>query len=76
MFILVPRGSSEHHLQSGLCQRGDWHPPAVPVSAASHCGAGRRCQVEGAAGHHRVHAPAGWTAGEFNSRVAASKLIV
>ena len=64
---LVPRGASEHHLPPGLRQRGDWDPPAVSVAAACHRGAGRGRQVEGPPGHHRVHAPAGRTAGETHT---------
>lgn len=60
----VPRGASQHYLQPRLCERGDWHPSALPVTAAGHCGAGRRCKVESPPRHHRVHAPFGRTAGE------------
>ena len=60
----VPRGAPQHHLQPGLCERGDRHPSALPVSAAGHRGAGRGRQVEGPPRHHRVHAPVGRTAGE------------
>lgn len=61
----VPWSPSEHHLQPGLCERGDRHSPAFSVPAACYCGTGRRCQVEGASGHHWVHATAGRPAGEF-----------
>lgn len=65
--IAVPWGAPQHHFQPWLCERGDWHPSALPVTAASHCGTGRRCKVEGPPGHHRVHAPVGRTAGESGS---------
>ena len=66
----MPRGAPQHHLQPGLCQRGDRHQAAVPVPAASHCGAGRGHQVEGAPGHHRVYAPAGWPTGMYFATTA------
>ena len=60
----VPGGAAEHHLQPGLRERGDRHPATVAVPAPCHRGAGGGCQVACAAGHHRVYASAGGTAGE------------
>ena len=59
----VPRGATQHHLQPGLRQRGDRHQAAVTVSTPGHCRAGRRHQMAGPTGHHRVHASFSWTAG-------------
>lgn len=65
--VLVPRGAPQHHLQPRLCERGDWHPSALPVSAARHRGAGGGRKVEGSPRHHRVHAFVGRPAGESSA---------
>lgn len=74
--ISVPWGPSQHHLQPGLCERGDWHTPAVPVAVAGHCRARRGRKVEGPPGHHRVHALVGRTAGESHGRVSCERSCV
>lgn len=66
----VPWGAPQHYFKPRLRERSDWHPPAFSVPAARHCGAGRRCQVEGAPRHHWVHAPVGGTVGESGQRLS------
>lgn len=62
--LIVPWGAPQHYFKPRLRERGDRHPPALPVPIARHRGAGWGCQVEGAPRHHRVHAPVGGAVGE------------
>ena len=59
----MPRGPTQHHFQPGLRQRSHWHPTTLPIPTPSHSWTGRGHQMASPFGHHRVHAPLGWSIG-------------